>query len=301
MNPAIAESLPVISLVVVGFLLKMVKVLKVEDGALFSKLLLNITLPSVIFLSISKADVEPAKLLLLALFGFLIAMVLRLISGGAARLLKLEDSVAGVVILCSMVMNVGSLMYPVVQTVFGAEGISRTAAFDIGNSLMASGYGYYIATRFGSRGTFSALGSLKKVFSVPVIWAVLIGFSVNLLGITLPVFLVKLLTPLAAANAPLAMIALGVFVNFKFPKWKLMAMTVFFRMGLGFLTGLAIVLIAHLQGLDRTVVLMASAMPSGMVPLVYASAEGLDTEFAAACISLSIVIGVIITPLLLTI
>lgn len=299
MNPTITESLPVISLVVVGFLLKQAKVLKVEDGALFSKLILYITLPSVIFLSISQADVEPAHLLLLAFFGFLIALVLRFISGGATRLLKLENSIAGVVILCSMVMNIGSLMYPVIHTVYGAEGVSRTAAFDIGNSLMASGYGYYIATRFGSREPFSLKGSLKKVLAVPVVWAVVLGLAVNLTGITSPAFLVKILTPLGAANAPLAMIALGVFVNFEFPRWKLLVMTVFFRIGLGFLAGLSIVLLAGLQGLDRTVVLMASAMPSGMVPLVYAAAEGLDTEFAAACISLSIVVGVLITPVLL--
>jgi predicted permease len=71
------------------------------------------------------------------------------------------------------------------------------------------------------------------------------------------------------------------------------------RMGMGFLLGQGIVLLFNLQGLDRTIVTLGSAAPIGMVPMVYAVSEGLDTEFAAACISLSIIVGVIITPLLL--
>jgi malate permease and related proteins len=124
---------------------------------------------------------------------------------------------------------------------------------------------------------------------------------VNFTGIVLPEFLVKVLSPVSAANTPLAMIALGVFVNFRFPRWKLIVLTVFLRMGIGFLLGQAIVLLFNLQGLDRVIVTMGSAVPIGMVPMVYAASEGLDTDLAAACISLSIIIGVFVTPLLLMI
>jgi malate permease and related proteins len=301
MNPTLTESLPIISLVAVGFILKKVNVLKEEDGSLLSRLIMNVTLPCVIFLSISQARIEPFELLLLAASGFFIAMVLRIIGGSVAGLLKLEDSIAGVVILGCMVMNIGSLMYPVVSTVFGAEAVSHTAAFDIGNSAMASGYGYYIATRFGSKKSSSVFSSIKKVFTIPVVWAIILALIVNLTGFTTPSFITKMLTPVSAANAPLALFALGIFVNFKFPQWKLMGLTVFLRMGVGFLLGQLVVLVTHMQGLDRTVVTLGSAMPIGMIPMVYASTEGMDTEFAAACISLSIIIGVVVTPLLLTI
>lgn len=299
MNPTVTESLPVICLVLVGFCLKKVKVFKEEDGSIFSRMIINITLPCIIFLSISQAKIESSELLLLAGSGFTIAIVLCLISGAVSRLLKLEDSVAGVVILGCMVMNIGSLMYPVVSAVYGAEAVSRTAAFDIGNSVMASGYGYYIATQYGSKNPRGLLNGIKRVFTVPVIWAIIFALVVNLAGWTTPAFITKIITPLSLANTPLAMLALGIFVNFKFPRWKLMTLTVFMRMGLGFLIGQLIVLLTHMQGMDRMVVTLASVMPIGMIPLVYASTEGLDTEFAAACISLSIIAGLIITPLTL--
>jgi malate permease and related proteins len=301
LNPTVAESLPVISLVMVGFLLKMIGVIKQEDGPLLSRLILTITLPAVIFLSVSQADVEPLSLGLLALCSFLISIVLRILSGNFVKWLKVEKSIAGVVILGSMVMNVGTFLFPIIQTVFGQEGASRLAAFDIGNSFMASGYGFYLASCYGNKSSCGYSNSLKKVATLPILWALVLGLAINLLGINLPDFLIKMLTPIGKANTPLAMIALGLFINFKFPKWRLVGLTVFLRMGIGFLLGQVIVLLFNLQGPDRVIVSMGSAVPIGMVPMVFAASEGLDTEFAAACISLSIIIGVVVTPLLLTI
>jgi predicted permease len=301
MNPTLTESLPVISLVVVGFCLKRINFLKEEDGSFLSRLILNITLPCVIFLSISLAKIELLELLLLAASGFVIALVLRILGGITANFLKLENSIAGVVILACMVMNIGSLMVPLVSTLYGAEAVSKTAAFDIGNSFMASGYGYYLATQYGSKNPHGLRNGLKKVISVPVIWAVILGLGFNLSAAVIPAFINRMLTPLSLANTPLAMITLGIFVNFKFPQWKLISMTVFFRMGIGFLVGQLVILLTHMQAMDRVIVTLGSAMPIGMIPLAYATAEGLDTEFAASCISLSIILGVILTPFLLLI
>ena len=300
MNPTITESLPIISLVVVGYFLKRINVIHSEDGQLLTRLILKVTLPAVIFLSVSRANVDPLNLGLLALYSFLIAITLRVLSGRIAAWLKLEPVIAGVIILGSYIMNLGTFVFPMVQTIYGHEGTSRLAAFDIGNSFMASGYGFYLASCFGNKSPCGIQSSFKKVATLPILWALVAGLIINLTGISLPDFLVKLLTPLSAANTPLAMISLGVFVSFRFKKWKLTVLTVFLRMGVGFLLGQAIVWVFNLQGLDRAIVTLGSAAPIGMVPMVYAASEGLDTEFAAACISLSIILGVIATPFLLS-
>jgi predicted permease len=71
-------------------------------------------------------------------------------------------------------------------------------------------------------------------------------------------------------------------------------------MGLGFCLGQALVLLAHLEGLERAAVSMAAGMPVGLVVLVYAATEGMDAEFAAGTISLSILAGLFVTPILLS-
>ncbi|NTW45195.1 MAG: hypothetical protein HGB14_12395 [Anaerolineaceae bacterium] len=142
---------------------------------------------------------------------------------------------------------------------------------------------------------------MKKVVALPILWAVLLGLVVNLLSIELSPFLLKMISPISATNTPLAMIASGVFVNFKFPKFKLIGLSVFLRMGVGFLIGQLIVFLFNLQSLDRVIVTLGSSVPVGMAPMVFAASEGLDTELAAGIISFSIIIGLIITPFLLII
>jgi predicted permease len=45
---------------------------------------------------------------------------------------------------------------------------------------------------------------------------------------------------------------------------------------------------------------MGSAMPIGLAVLVYSVNEGMDAEFAAGIISLSIIVGLLVLPFLLS-
>jgi len=300
MNSAVRQSLPILSLVVVGFLLKQTGLIRSGDSQVIARLIINTTLPAVIFLSIARANVTPAKMGLLALCGALVCLASSIISGLVVGYLNLERQVAGVVILATMILNIGFFLFPVFLTVYGQEGISRLAAFDLGNSLVAHSYGFYLATRYGNRPPSGIWRSLQRVLSLPVLWAVLAGLAVNLLSIQLSPFVTKILEPLAAANIPLAMLTLGAFLQLRYTNLPLMGLTVALRIGGGFLLGQALVYLAHLQGLDRAAVSIGSAVPTGMAVMVYAASEGMDAEFAAGTISLSILVGLIVLPVLLS-
>ncbi len=86
MNSAVRQALPILSLVVVGFLLKQVGLIRSGDSQVIARLIINTTLPAVIFLSIARANVAPAKMALLALCGVLVSLGLSVISGYADRL-----------------------------------------------------------------------------------------------------------------------------------------------------------------------------------------------------------------------
>ncbi len=299
MSPAVAQTLPIISLMLVGFLLRQAGLIRLDDRQALSRLILNTTLPAIIFLSVAGASVPPGRLAILALCGLLVAFGQTLVSSWLVQRLKLERQMAGVVIIGAMVINVGFFLFPIFATAYGTEGLSRLAAFDVGNSLVSSCAGFYLATRFGANPPSGLGQSLKRTLTLPILWAALLGLAVNLGHVTLPSFLLKLLEPVGAANIPLAMITLGSYVQLRYPRWKPMALTVALRMGLGFALGQALILISQLQGLERVAVAMATAMPSGMVVLVYAAAEGLDTELAAGVVSMGLIAGLAVAPVLL--
>lgn len=301
MNTAVRQSLPILSLVAVGFLLKQVGLIRPGDSQGIARLIINTTLPAVMFLSIARADVTPAKMGLLALCGVLVCLGSGMLAGLLVSILNLERQVAGVIILASMILNIGFVLFPVFLTVYGEEGISRLAAFDLGNSLVAHSLGFYLATRYGNRPPNGLWQSIQRVLALPVLWAVIAGLAVNLLGIQLSPFLVDILEPVALANIPLAMITLGAFLQLRYTNVSLMGLTAALRIGGGFLLGQALVYLTHLQGLDKAAVSMGAAMPSGMAVMVYAASEGMDAQFAAGTISLSILVGLIILPVLLSI
>ncbi len=103
----------------------------------------------------------------------------------------MRRQIAGVVILATMIINIGFFLFPVFLTVYGQEGISRLAAFDLGNSLVAHSYGFYLATRYGNRPPVGIWSSIKRVLALPVLWAVIAGLVVNLMRVQISSFLAQ--------------------------------------------------------------------------------------------------------------
>lgn len=301
MDVILGQSAPIIGLVIIGFLLRQKQIIHPGDGHVMARLVINTTLPAVIFVSLARADIEPASLIVLALCGAAIPLILHRLAMLLARIMQLKRDIAGVMVLSAMATNIGFFLFPFFLAFYGKEGISRLAAFDVGNSLMANSYAYYVATCYGDRRACGLGTSLKRVLALPTLWANIFGVAVNLTGFSLPTLAVQVLEPLAAANTPLAMLTLGSFIELRFPNWKPMLVAVGVRIGAGWLLGQALVLVFGLTGLARTAVSLGAAMPIGVIVLVYASMEGLDVDFAATTISLSILVALLITPLLLSI
>ena len=293
------RALPLVGLIALGFLLKQIGLISREDRHALIHIIFAATLPATVFVSLSRANVGPRNLLVLAGCAVTIPLVTHLIARQAARVMGLRRETAAVMVLSTLVSAVMLYLAPVFSAFYGSEGLSRVAAYDLGNALIASSYSYYLATRYAEEHTSRWSVACKRVLTVPQFWAAVLALAVNLTGVSVPTPIMRLLEPLGAANGPLGMLVLGCFVELRLPAWRPVLATVGLRMGLSWVIGQLLVLATGLTGLDRTVVSLAAATPIGIVPLTYASMFGLDTEFAATTLSLSIVIGVVSTPILL--
>lgn len=300
MSPALAQTLPVLSLVVVGFVLKQIGAFRNGDGQVLARLIINITLPAVIFLSVAHADVPPARWVVLAFCGMAIPLLLQLVAGGVVLRLRWPRRTAGVVLLGTMATNIGFFLYPLFGALYGPAGTSQLAAFDIGNSLVCNSLGLYVAIRYGDAHAADVRQGIRRVLTSPVLLAVAFGLVVNLTGLEIPPAVLRPVELVSQANTPLAMLTLGSFLQVRYARWAPLVVSVALRMGVGFLIGQLLVLLFGLSGMERVTVAIGAAMPVGLVTLVYSVSEGLDAEVAAGAISLSILVGMVITPLLLT-
>lgn len=301
MTSVISQSLPLLVLIVIGFVIKQARLIRPDDGHTLARVIVNTTLPALVLSSLSQARVEPGRLLLLAACGAIIPLILHRVAIWAAAVLRLERRVEGVVVLSTLASSVGLFMAPFFLAFYGKEGLSLLAAFDFGNSLIASSYGYYVAMWYGKTGAPSIGQGMRRILATPLIWANLIGIVLNLSHLVLPELVTSILDPLGSANAVLSMIALGLFIELNFPDWRAMLTALALRMGLGWSLGQVLVWAGGLTGMERTVVSIGAATPIGVLVLIYASLEELDVGFSAATLSLSIVVGMFLTPLLLSI
>jgi predicted permease len=293
------QTYQIVALAALGALLRHLGTLSRDDGETLANVVVSTTLPAAIFTSVARTDISLASVGLLVLSAMAIPLVQFLVGRMIIGKLSLDRAAQGVFLASTTVSNVGFFLFPLFAVQYEAESLGRLAVYDIGNSLLGNSFTYYLAVSYGSQAGRSVQENLKKVLTLPTLWAGILGLAVSLTGWELPAVLANVLEPLAQANVPLAMLTVGLFINLRARHLGVIALALFVKMGLGWALGQGAATLLGLEGLDRLVVTTAPAMPVGLIVLAYAAREGLDTEFAANLISLSILIGLIVTPLLL--
>lgn len=287
----ILEALPILLLIVVGVIARETGLVDRHSRLVLTRLVYYVTIPAAIFTSIARSDMA-GGVLYLPLIGFLLPCVLAAITFWATPDLRHRPRERGVLLVAMVVLAV--FAYPFFELFFGVEGLVRIAMFDIGNALFAGSVALWLAQAYGSRGNGRLSVQWRRLLASPLLGAALLGVAASLVGLPLRGPLWEALGLLKDANTPLAMIAVGMYLEPKASHGSLIARYVGIRMVLGGLIGWGAAVLLGLGGLDVITACVGSAMPSGTTALVYAGAEGLDAEFAASLISATLVVGVVI-------
>ncbi len=287
---------PVILVFVLGYLLKILNVLKAGHGDVLMKLVFHLSLPALVILSLTRIELS-RELAWLPLISFSIIMLQFLVSYLAGRSLKLDRQTHGVLMVGTMIMNIGFAL-PFVIAAYGDEGLVLLSIFDLSNAVLAFTLVYYIACRYGESGNSSGI-LLKKFLASPPIWALGTGIILNLTNTRIPPVPANLLQILGDLTVPLIMITLGVFFNIRLIKPLPVFTGIVIRMFLGFGLGLAFCYLLGLQGLIKSIVLIGASAPVGFNSIIFASMEKLDKEYAASMVSFGILTGMAVIPLII--
>lgn len=295
---SIETIIPIIAMILLGYVLKRTSVLKAEDAVSLNKIVINIALPSLIFLAIYKTNL--AILPIIAPIP-LICISVGLTSGLIAYLiLKIKNYPSktkwSVVTTCAL-FNSGFLGYPVVLGVFGTDGFIRAIFYDMGSTILFISFGIFFLLILG--GKYSDI--LKRSLLFPPIWGIILGLLLNFLHIPIGFEISQILTYLSGATIPLIMISLGLSMEFRGIKEhiKLASLVSTIKLGIAPLIAFIIVFLLGMGGLEKSVTVVEAGMPSAMLALVLAITYELDIKVSAACIFLSTVISMITLPILL--
>ena len=296
---SIETIISIIVLIVIGYVTKRVGLLKPEDSVTLNKIVINLALPSLIFMAMYTADLSSIGSLVEITA---VCITVGTIGGLAAYLFsrarRYPEKTKWSVTVSSVLFNSGFLGYPVVLGVFGAEGLVRAIFYDAGSTILFICLGIVLLIVFG--GEKSSI--VKRALLFPPVWALVLGVSINLLHLNVGSMAPAILKYLSGATVPLIMMSLGLSLEVSSLKNHLEeAFAVSgIKLILAPLMALLMATILGINGLNGQVTVVEAAMPSAMLALVLAITYDLDVKAAGACIFLSTVFSMVSLPIIMT-
>lgn len=196
-----------VAIILLGWTLRRIGFFKEGDFQVISKIVLRITLPASIVYSFSDKEIDPS-MLLLSVFGFSLGIAYigigYLISMGKGKQQKAFS------ILNISGYNIGNFTLPFAQGFLGPAGVVTTSLFDTGNAFICLGVSYSVAAMVQRGEKFSVMKILRDLFkSVPFVTYITMAL-LALLRVHLPSPVIDFAGLLGNANAPMAMLMLGV-------------------------------------------------------------------------------------------
>ncbi|MBT5484671.1 MAG: hypothetical protein HOH14_03950 [Gammaproteobacteria bacterium] len=279
-----------------GIVLKAIGVADKSHGEFMLRLVLMVTLPLLIISTLSVTEMTLNKAIL-PLANIAVSFACMLVTLILIKFFSIERRQAGTMLISTMILN-NTYMFPFILVVYGNEAFADAILFDFGNALLLSTYVYALAFKYGGEEN-SNMAMLIKMSKSPMVWAVFISLALAIIGIRIPQPVFEVINPLAQMTAPLILITLGIYFTLNIKEVKLVAMTVFVRMGMGLLFGIAIANYLGLSGTTSIVVALCAGAPVGFNALTFSSIAKLDTELSSSAVSVSILAGLFYFPLLM--
>lgn len=264
-----------------------------EGSKSLANLLLYVVLPCVVVKSFCVAR-TPERMSGL-LVSFLAALGILLLAMAVSHLLFKKNPIDD---FGAAFSNAGFMGFPLVAAVQGSEAIFYAAGFVALLNALQWTYGQSLIS--GDPGYRSPKAILKN----PLVLSLLLGILLFCFEIPVPAIASDLLAALAALNAPLAMVILGVYLAQTDPKTlfndpHLYVVAAARLVLIPLLTILVLKLLPAQYAAIATTLVIVAAAPIGSNVAVYAQKLGKDYAYAVRGVCLSTLLSAITMPLLM--
>ena len=184
--------------------------------------------------------------------------------------------------------NIGNMGLPICLYAFGERGLALAMV-------------YFTVCTIGqfSFGPGIAMGRLTVggLFRVPFLYAAMLAVVCAQSGFASPQWLTNTLTMIGNLTIPLMLLGLGVALAQLVARHKARQFTLALaRLGLGLAGGLGVSWLFGLQGAERGVLIIQSAMPTAVFNYLFARAHGSDPDEVAGLVLLSTLVSYVSLP-----
>jgi predicted permease len=287
-----------IAIITIGYIVKNLKIITEENSEVIAKLVFNITLPAVILKIASSIEIVP-NLILLPVTNILFSLLVLFIAFFIFK--DYPSEVKGLVLMSVIGFNVANFSFPIIEGIFGENGLKHIALVDMGNGITIFVVCYIIGSLYSPKVKaqeihVDAKYILKRLVRSAPLMSYFIALSINFSGLELPLFAVDLLDILARANTALILLLLGINLSFKFEKaeWKVILKVLAIRYSFGLCVGLLLYFflpVTQFDQLFRIIITVSLILPVGMAIIPFAFELEYDQKLVSILTNLSLIIS----------
>ena len=209
-----ANILIVITSILIGLILQNVRNFPVEAPKALNAYLIYVVLPAVSLLHISKLNLG-LELLLPVSVGWIIFTITWILFGYLGKRFHWDEKTIGCLIICGGLSNTGFIGYPVIEAIYGAEGLKIAVLIDqTGSFLVVSSLAIIVASLYGSE-KMRKRDISKQMLLFPPFLFFIMALLLNIFQIEIRGVVEKVLESFSATLTPIALIAVGLQIKIK--------------------------------------------------------------------------------------
>ena len=283
-------------LIFVGFISVKTGVIQPESKKMFSSFLVSVVMPMVILNSyMSEFDPDVLSNLLLSFALSTVVMLLGIVVSFVVTI-KSKSKNRAILRFGSMFSNSVYMGFPLIQAMFGAEGLLYTSAFVTMFNLFVWTIGYVIVSGkpFGKE-------VLKNVITNPVLISIVIGLVIYLARIPVPAIIKQPISLIGNMNTSLSMIIIGMVIASSNIKsfitnkeiWVLLVRRLLLIPAICF----GVFYLLGINGIVANIVLILEACPTAAITSVFAIQFNHDENLAAGAVVLTTLCSIVTLPM----
>ena len=280
---------------IIGIVLKKSKIIPENFHTSLNAFVINISLSAFSLYYISKIELNSSVIypVLVVWIGIFAAI---LFFAGLGKIFGWKSSLIGALIMCAGFGNTSFVGIPLIQAMYGEEGLKTVMLVDQPGFVALSTVGILVAN-FYSGSKDSLLKHLSKILKFPPFIAFVIALLLNVFSIEIPKDFDEVLMKLGATTVPLALVSVGSQMQ-----WKKIEKKEGFHLFIGLLFKLVLLpllilviykYIFHQSGDVIDICILEAAMAPMITAAIIASAHDLEPKFCNLMVAVGIPLSIV--------
>ena len=280
---------------IIGIVLKKSKIIPDNFHTSLNAFVINISLSAFSLYYISKIELNSSVIypVLVVWIGIFAAI---LFFAGLGKIFGWKSSLIGALIMCAGFGNTSFVGIPLIQAMYGEEGLKTVMLVDQPGFVALSTVGILVAN-FYSGSKDSLLKHLSKILKFPPFIAFVIALLLNIFSIEIPKDFDEVLMKLGATTVPLALVSVGSQMQ-----WAKIERKEGFHLFIGLLFKLVLLpllilviykYIFHQSGDVIDICILEAAMAPMITAAIIASAHDLEPKFCNLMVAVGIPLSIL--------